>query len=377
MGRLPAKYTLGGIIFAIGASFAACSTDREVIVSAVEGGDVQPWRLPKAAGALYSASCPSDQTYIAPEEIELGSLNVPSNENSKFAELSGVELDGVSFVAGYHLTSDDPRFGGLSGLAAPKWGELVAVTDQGEFVWIGLDETTASAPLTAAMATMRGASGEPLGSGKKDQDAEGLAIRDGLAIVSFERRHRVEAFDLNSCGAAARAAPIMSLSEAVYMPRVKENGGLEALALSPEGGLILGLETPKDDAAPLSMSPSTGVADFSILLEQPEDHRMTGADFVQTSFEQGTLFSLHRAYSPIRGARIALQSSEADKTEDMGWSLSAPKTLVTLAMPGPVDNFEGVAAIANPEGGIRLYIVSDNNFSPTQRTLLYIFDVES
>jgi hypothetical protein len=40
-----------------------------------------------------------------------------------------------------------------------------------------------------------------------------------------------------------------------------------------------------------------------------------------------------------------------------------------------MDNFEGVAARRMPDGRVRLYIVSDDNFSASQRTLLMIFDV--
>jgi hypothetical protein len=39
------------------------------------------------------------------------------------------------------------------------------------------------------------------------------------------------------------------------------------------------------------------------------------------------------------------------------------------------DNFEGLAARVLETGELRLWIVSDNNFSKMQRTLIYAFDV--
>ena len=48
--------------------------------------------------------------------------------------------------------------------------------------------------------------------------------------------------------------------------------------------------------------------------------------------------------------------------------------LIELKHPGTVDNFEGIAAVATPTG-TRLYLLSDDNFSETQRTLLLAFDV--
>jgi hypothetical protein len=48
--------------------------------------------------------------------------------------------------------------------------------------------------------------------------------------------------------------------------------------------------------------------------------------------------------------------------------------LVELKLPGTTDNFEGIAAEAR-HGATRLYILSDDNFNPAQRTLMLAFDV--
>ena len=45
-----------------------------------------------------------------------------------------------------------------------------------------------------------------------------------------------------------------------------------------------------------------------------------------------------------------------------------------LAPPLTVDNFEGLTSVPTPDGGTRFYIVSDDNGSNTQRTLLFAFD---
>ena len=54
--------------------------------------------------------------------------------------------------------------------------------------------------------------------------------------------------------------------------------------------------------------------------------------------------------------------------------LSGP-LLASMASPLNIDNFEGIAALALPDGATRLYIISDDNFSKTQQTLLYAFDL--
>jgi hypothetical protein len=45
-----------------------------------------------------------------------------------------------------------------------------------------------------------------------------------------------------------------------------------------------------------------------------------------------------------------------------------------MAPPLTVDNFEGMTAVIDAAGGIRFYLVSDDNASSTQRTLLLAFD---
>jgi hypothetical protein len=43
--------------------------------------------------------------------------------------------------------------------------------------------------------------------------------------------------------------------------------------------------------------------------------------------------------------------------------------------PLPVDNFEGVAIGQAPSGATRIWLISDDNFSGNQRTLLLALDL--
>jgi hypothetical protein len=45
-----------------------------------------------------------------------------------------------------------------------------------------------------------------------------------------------------------------------------------------------------------------------------------------------------------------------------------------LAAPMTVDNCEGLAAVLRPDGGVRFYLLSDDNALASQRTLLLAFD---
>ena len=45
-----------------------------------------------------------------------------------------------------------------------------------------------------------------------------------------------------------------------------------------------------------------------------------------------------------------------------------------IEKPATVDNFEGLAALPGKNGVVRFYLISDDNFSSSQRTLLLAFD---
>jgi hypothetical protein len=48
-----------------------------------------------------------------------------------------------------------------------------------------------------------------------------------------------------------------------------------------------------------------------------------------------------------------------------------------LASPMTVDNYEGLAAVPATDGGVRFYLISDDNGRADQRTLLLAFDWRS
>ena len=75
--------------------------------------------------------------------------------------------------------------------------------------------------------------------------------------------------------------------------------------------------------------------------------------------------TLFRAYDPIRGARGLLKVESTD-----GLVAQA-----RLRGGLPTDNYEGVAIGRNPAGRIRIWVVSDDNFSRDQRTLLLALDL--
>ena len=69
--------------------------------------------------------------------------------------------------------------------------------------------------------------------------------------------------------------------------------------------------------------------------------------------------------------------SEIDERSRKGYRVTSSRVLAEMNVFLTIDNFEGIAVRRLPDGRVRLFVVSDDNFSASQRTLLMIYDVRS
>lgn len=329
------------LIGALALGLAACASPAALPTEVPVEDTAEPWTFSDYISSRLEASCESSKPAAA-TAITIAAAPL---------ELGGA-LEGLTFAGGWHLTSDESGFGGLSGIEVQENGDLLTVSDQGSFVLIGMDNGTPNG--TGTMARMRGSDGNLL-SGKRDTDAEGLVTRNGVAFVSFERNHRILAFDSGGCGANARGVEVAKLPIEQDGKSVKENGGAEALSLNEAGELTFGYETGPANGAPIGTVRGDGNARFTADSNAPRGFAQVGRDELN-----GTLAELFRSYDPIRGNRNVIRIGD----------ISA-----RLTRPMAVDNFEGIALQEMPDGTTRIWIVSDDNFNKNQRTLLMAFDV--
>jgi len=314
------------------------------------------WTLDTAASTLKEQSCPTGIAYAAPSTITVAATPITLGPDD---EVAARLPDGVTFAGGWHLTSDNAAFGGLSDIALDKDGNLLTVVDDGAFVWIDLKDGVPAG--TGKLAYMRGANGDLL-QGKALGDAEGLAIRDGLAVVSFERTHRVSAFALDACGAAARESIISALPDTFAGRLVDENSGAEALTVTPEGHIVFGFETVENGVSPLGAVTGPDQSGWTgEMAPNPDGYAFVALDTVKAGAGEETYW-LFRSWDPIRGSRNVLS-----------WGKNGDSILITR--PLAADNYEGVTAVDLGNGVTRVWIVSDDNFNPKQRTLLLAFDI--
>jgi hypothetical protein len=358
------------------------------------GGEARPGDFERDYLApLFRRSCPAGVQRLEPDAIQLKATPVPLQGVNPFRKNIGQ----LTFVAGFHLTSADKRFGGLSGLDVRSDGGLLAVSDDGAFVWIDLAADGVT-PIGARMAAMLDDKGEAFAS-KSAGDAEGLALNGDVALVSFEGEHRVLAYDIGKCGAAARGAPIASsesLPEAFARQDLKVGGnlGAEGLAVSPDWKLFAGLETRTGNASPLTARAIGAAPEFDIAIGAgaPE---LVGLDILPAG-EGGRdvrLFSLHRSTNPLASSAITIVEtyleatldqanlparviSEIDERARQRYRVASSRVLAEMNVFVTIDNFEGLAVSPLPDGGARLFVVSDDNFSARQRTLLMVYDLD-
>jgi len=300
----------------------------------------------------------------AGEAIAIRSASVPLDPRDPGVTRAGR----LEFRGGLHLTSEDKRFGGLSALSVSGDGtRLTAVTDEGGWLTarIGYDERGWLKEVTdGRMGLLHNPSGRPL-TGKEFQDAESLArLPDGSMIVGFERAHRLWRYPAGPDPLDGKPVPLRVPNSLYKAPL---NGGIEALGSLWDGRLFALTEYwIKGDTVRGWLGGGAGWWEIGYRFQgayRPSDAGVMPND---------DLAVLERAYNPSRGItgiRIAHV-----KTEDVRRGAKLQSDLLAdLKPPLTLDNFEGIACRADADGRSLFYLISDNNFSAEQRTLLLLF----
>ncbi len=328
---------------------------------------MRPWvvRLALWAPILVAAALIAAYVMVhrpfASDSTEL--VQVPLSEADPGLDTVGE----LTYLGGLDIPRMGQNIGGLSGL---RWDEdsqrLLAITDDARWVWITPDEQDGRLVGLGAVESgdLLGPGGERL-SGKEAGDSEALVREDtGPWAVAFERDHRILVYNDGLV-----EPPIQSVFEPqAELGALEDNRGIEAFALGDDSQLICAerlasidrancvLYTAEDDS--YSEFPVSPPADLIALGSVPTD-----ADVLP----DGSYLVLFRSYDPSRGNSAALVAYNLDGSR---------REIMTMRAPFTVDNFEGVA-VRQVGDQTFLYVVSDDNFSGGQRTLLMKFELRS
>lgn len=308
-----------------------------------------------------------------PVAIEVNARPIPNFEPR---DRLRTRFGSLEYRSGLVLTSPYRGFGGLSAIRVDEKGErFLALSDQGAWftgrirysgrAMVGLDDVEA--------APMLNAEGRPITEKRYWYDTESLA-RDGANVyVGLERVNQIMRFDFSKGGTRARGEVIPTPPAVRKLP---VNKGLEALVFVPKGkdqnmplaGTLIafserGLDTAGNLVAFLIGGPSPG--QFSV--RRTEKFDISDAVLLPS----GELLILERKFSWFSGINIRIRAIPL-KSIAPG-ALVDGLVLFNADLGHEVDNMEGIDAHVAAEGETVLTMVSDDNFSMLQRTLLLQF----
>jgi hypothetical protein len=300
--------------------------------------------------------------------------------NSRIVELVSIDLDSrnperrefrrLTLLNAFELRSRDPRFGGLSGLSIGADGKLYAVSDRGYWIAarMNFDAEHRLIDLTEwNIQPILSTSGSPVAHPLADAEALARAP-DGSFLVGFEQRHRIWRYAAPPATFSSLPLPIPVPPELADAP---PDGGLESVTVLPDGKI-------------LAIAEQFANADGTFKGWLLQDHyfaelsyRPSNGFFATdcTALKNGDVLVLERRYMSlgIFSARLKLVKA---KNIQPGARLVGEE-LLRLQSPLEVDNFEGLTVQEDPITGTTIYIISDDNYNPLERTLLFQFRLSS
>ncbi len=282
----------------------------------------------------------------------------------------------LEFLGGLELSGRHHGFGGISALRmAPDGEAFTALTDTGDWITGRIAAAADGAPTglsdvtIAPIRTVDGRRTKDVGL----WDSESLAIAGDTAFVGIERQHAILAFDLKAAGGDILLARGKPLPLPDFVKAWPENRGIEALGILPAGpyaGRLIGLAERSGERDPTTegfVMKRDGGEPFRFLLRRYDNFDVTSLDFLP----DGDLVVLERFFSPRRGVAMRLRRV---RTAEIGPEKTVDGEILLTADNGHhVDNMEGLSIHRSAQGETLLTLVSDDNFSIAQRTLVLRF----
>lgn len=255
----------------------------------------------------------------------------------------------ATFLGSYEWRVENPRFGGFSAIEVTADGAgFIALSDRGAFA-NGTFERENGRIVGIELDAIR-----PLFIGNRvplrgeDGDSEGLAIGDdGVIHVSFESIHGLRTF-------AGVDQPASDLITSTAFTDLQLNSSLEALAIGRDGALYTMPERSGLATRPFPVFRfKDGIWDQPFKLPRRGAFLLSGADIGP----DGMLYVLERDFVGI-GFRSRIRRFDL---------LGQSEELILETGVRTHDNLEGIS-VWQDDGGLRMTLISDDNFRRLQRT---------
>lgn len=312
--------------------------------------------LPAAVAILWREWSPPSSAATPPAERAIAVRSVPLAGD-------GAVIGPFRLAGALELHSPDKEFGGISGLAALPDGRLLAVTDAGQ--WLALRPVVTDGRLNGVSDAVMGAYAGP--GEKWDMDGEAIAFTPGGdTLISMEQQHRILVF--RGVGPPRQQVGSIVRTATAGWPA---NGGGEALAVLADGTLLWISEgATTDDGAHVALWLTPDGKTRSIAIPGLDGFSPTEAAVL----DDGRLLLLHRRFDGVSSqAAISMVDLAAIRA---GGSRASSRVLARWGVGDawPVDNMEAMA-LTREGGRPMLYLASDDNFNPGQRSLLLRLEI--
>lgn len=270
----------------------------------------------------------------------------------------------LDFIAGLEWSADRADFGGFSGMLLDEDGTITALTDKAHWARAKLIFDA-----TSALSDIEGLEVWRLYRTETDflqrpyTDAEAITRDGDDLLISFEGAHRVGRF----AGLWGPEQTVTGLPDA--LDDLGNNKGLEGLLKLPDGRLVMIAEEPIDTRDNVGWILEDGIS-------RPFTVTRSGS-FSPTDLaldpDGETVYLLERRYSFFGGPGMRIRRfALADLKPG---AVIEGDTLIEAGAGEAVDNMEALATRRGPGGATDLLVLSDDNFSIRQRTLLLQFRV--
>ena len=309
-----------------------------------------------------------------PAKVDGETLPVKSLVIEEFKRGAGTRFGHLEYLGGLVMATKNNEMGAVSSIRIlPDKKHFISIMDTGHWATGEIerdDEGRLSGIRDYKIHSMVGSASRKSRDHKDNLDAEGMVIGNGHIYVSFERDHRIATFPLDGF---ENSKPL-SLEKPVLDKGVKlrNNGGMEAILKSPEGGplkgaLVFVAERTYDDKGDFIAGVQSGPAKGMFFVERVGPYDVTDGVFL----DDGTFLLLERKFGLRDGIGMRIRRFN-------GADIAPGKTIGgTVVMEADfshqIDNMEGLDAFTAADGSTHLIVTSDDNHSLLERNLMLEF----
>lgn len=295
-----------------------------------------------------------------------------SKVNPDADKLKDIKLSGLKYMGSILMACSHPAFGGFSELmVTPDGKKFLSVSDMGFWITGTLtydkNGQLAGIERQARLGRLLSTAGKPFSiKYRADSEAFCRAPNSGF-LVAFERKHRINKYpgnDYDLSGVPTR------YDFPPFFKNLPENGGIESMMKLSDGRILIITEGAPEDGG---ISPcAIGTPDNweSFTYKRKGSFRPTSV----AAIPGDRLLLLERSYTGPGSLKIRFATIRM-KDISKGAQIES-KLLSNLTQPLPLDNFEGLDTRTTSDSRTFIYIISDDNFSPFQHTLIMMFELK-